>query len=183
MSSISLSECMNLVGAVTEKDIVPDFEEMEYLGHANKVISKSPVHFTIECRNARRITLKAKSDIVLSVPCDRCLESVEVSFDIDVDLVLEFDENGKLKATEDDYDELCYVNGYDLDVDKMVCEEIMIGFPMKVLCKEDCKGLCPNCGTNLNRHECGCDRQVLDPRMSIIRDIFRQQGSLSDDEN
>ena len=40
-------------------------------------------------------------------------------------------------------------------------------------CKEDCKGLCPVCGTNLNEKECGCDRTVADPRMAAIQDIFK----------
>jgi len=183
MSKISLSECMNLAGTVVEADAVLDMDTMEYMGNECVLTSKTPVHYTAECNGARKVIFKAHAQVILSVPCDRCLEPVSIPFDIDVNTVLEFDEDGKLIETEDDYDELCYINGYDLDVDGMVREEIMIGFPMKVLCDEDCKGLCPVCGTNLNKCECGCDREVLDPRMSIIRDIFRQQGSLSDDEN
>ena len=60
--------------------------------------------------------------------------------------------------------------------DNAVCvfvyNEILMRFPMKTLCREDCKGLCLKCGKNLNEGECGCDRASLDPRMSAIRDIF-----------
>lgn len=183
MSKISLSECMNVPGTVITTDAVIDMDTMEYSGYDCVFSSKTAVHCTLECREARKVIFKAQAQAVLDVPCDRCLEPVSLPFEIDVDMVLEFEESGKLKGEYDDCEGLCYVNGYDLDVDGMVREEIMIGFPMKVLCTEDCKGLCPKCGANLNRCDCGCDREVLDPRMSIIRDIFRQQGSLSDDEN
>ena len=57
-------------------------------------------------------------------------------------------------------------------VNSLVYEEILLGFPMKVLCQEDCKGICKVCGANLNQGECGCVRTEPDPRMSVIRDIF-----------
>ena len=59
-----------------------------------------------------------------------------------------------------------------MDTDRLVYDEILIGFPMKVLCREDCRGICAVCGANLNEGECGCDRTVPDPRMAVIRDIF-----------
>ena len=61
-----------------------------------------------------------------------------------------------------------------LDVDKMLYLEIMLNIPGKVLCREDCKGICTVCGCNLNDGECGCDRFVPDPRMSAINDIFEK---------
>jgi uncharacterized protein len=59
------------------------------------------------------------------------------------------------------------------DVDKLVYSEVLIDVPLRVLCSEDCRGLCYKCGANLNRGECGCDRVQLDPRMSVIQDIFK----------
>ena len=67
-----------------------------------------------------------------------------------------------------------YLQGYELDVDQLVCDELLLNLPMKVLCKEDCKGICNRCGANLNRTDCNCDRSSLDPRMSVIMDIFNQ---------
>ena len=68
--------------------------------------------------------------------------------------------------------EKSYVEGYNLNVDELVYDEILLNLPMKVLCKPNCKGICNRCGMNLNYGECGCDRESLDPRMSVIRDIF-----------
>ena len=83
-----------------------------------------------------------------------------------------------LKLTEDEWarelDEQPFLNGYNLDVDQLVCNELLLSLPMKVLCREDCKGICNRCGANLNIETCDCDTRALDPRMSVIQDIFNQ---------
>ena len=58
--------------------------------------------------------------------------------------------------------------------DALIYDEILTGFPMKVLCREDCKGICRTCGINLNDKTCSCGRTDLDPRMAAIQDIFHQ---------
>ena len=59
-----------------------------------------------------------------------------------------------------------------LDVDQLVHNEILTDWPIQVLCREDCKGICPSCGANRNQTSCGCDTAVPDPRMAAISDIF-----------
>ena len=59
-------------------------------------------------------------------------------------------------------------------MDKLVCSEILVSWPSKVLCKEDCKGLCNTCGTNLNLKTCDCEPTDLDPRMAQIQEIFNK---------
>ena len=145
-----------------------------YMGNDYSIIDKKPVEIKLSSTKAMTVHLVAHIELSLSVPCDRCLEPVTVPFDIDVDEFLTFSEDGSARL-EDDEEIINYINGYELDVDGLVSEEVMIGFPMKVLCNEECKGICSVCGANLNRGECGCDRTVLDPRMSIIRDLFRQK--------
>ena len=73
-----------------------------------------------------------------------------------------------------DLDEQFYIKGYNLDVDQLVGNELTLNLPMRVLCSEDCKGICNRCGTNLNRGTCDCAGKSLDPRMSVIQDIFKQ---------
>ena len=65
-----------------------------------------------------------------------------------------------------------YIDGYLLDVDALVRNELFVHMPLRVLCKEDCKGICKRCGTNLNLGTCDCDATELDPRMAAILDIF-----------
>ena len=66
------------------------------------------------------------------------------------------------------------MEGYQLNVDSLISNEIFTCWPLKVLCREDCKGLCRVCGKDLNEGECGCDTFVPDPRMAAIMDIFRE---------
>ena len=74
---------------------------------------------------------------------------------------------------EEAKEEKDYIGGYELDVDRLVFGEILISMPGKTLCTPDCKGLCSICGHNLNVSECGCDRESLDPRMSVFKDILK----------
>ena len=107
--------------------------------------------------------------MVLEIPCDRCLEPVQEVIELD------FFKNVDLAADdqEDDLDEKNYIDGYNLDVEKLLYNEILIGWPMKILCSEDCKGICNTCGQNLNLGTCDCEDTSLDPRMSVIRDVFK----------
>jgi uncharacterized protein len=87
-------------------------------------------------------------------PCDRCLEPVKVDINGNVDAV--YIPNEKVKEVEENMDEIGTFY-YDphiefLDLTDRVIEAIILEIPMKVLCKPDCKGLCPHCGINLNEH-------------------------------
>ena len=114
--------------------------------------------------------IECKCRCVVEFPCDRCLKPVKHSFELDFEreVDLEVTEEERLEAL----DEQPYINGYDLDVDQLVYGELIVNMPMKVLCSENCKGICNRCGVNLNFESCHCDDTELDPRMSVIRDIF-----------
>ena len=85
--------------------------------------------------------------MTVGIPCDRCLEEVRTG-------ILEFKRKLDMKLTDEervnDLDESSYLTGYDLDVDRLVYLEVLMSWPLKVLCKEDCKGICSRCGKNLN---------------------------------
>ena len=106
----------------------------------------------------------------IKIPCDRCLEDVVIEVPVREEKVVDFN---FLKTEEnDDQDEFNFMDGCNLDVDMLAYGEISLAIPMKVLCKEDCKGICKRCGTNLNLGTCDCDATELDPRMAAILDIF-----------
>ena len=88
-------------------------------------------------------------------------------------LIFKILKRGEKLKIEEAKEEKDYIDGYDLDVDKLVFGEILISMPGKTLCTPDCKGLCSICGHNLNVSECGCDRESLDPRMSVFKDILK----------
>ena len=108
--------------------------------------------------------------ITVSIPCDRCLEAVSV------EIPISFKRKLDMKLTDEervnDLDENAYLTGMDLDVDQLVYFEVLMNWPLKVLCKEDCKGICRQCGKNLNEGPCDCVEEPKDPRMAAISDIF-----------
>lgn len=134
------------------------------------IVDKSDVDLLITHKSKKNITIEAKVSLTISIPCDRCLESVETRFNIDVTKDIDLAVINEDRINE--LDETDYIIGYELDVDKLIYGEILLNWPMKTLCRDACKGICNHCGMNLNHGECDCNKTVLDPRMAAIRDIF-----------
>ena len=136
-----------------------------------QILDKKDAHIVIKHVKQRELSIIGEADLVLEIPCDRCLEPVKVPFS------LQFMKNVNLQesedASDDEMDEKNYIDGYNLDVDKLLYNEILIGWPMKILCSEACRGICNVCGQNLNEGSCNCEDTSLDPRMSVIRDVFK----------
>ena len=103
--------------------------------------------------------------------CSRCLEEVptDIHFSIDKDIKLE-----DSVVHDEDVEDNDYLIGFNLDIDRLIYGEILVNWPMKVLCRDDCKGICKVCGMNLNKGECNCQRTELDPRMAAIQDVFNK---------
>lgn len=135
------------------------------------ITKKTPL--SLEIRNVENCKLEITGtiDLTLSTTCDRCLE--EVSVDMHVDIMRELPIVEKQLVMQD-MEDTEYIIGTSLDTDELVYSELLMRWPMKILCREDCKGLCNKCGNNLNQEECGCDRTELDPRMAAIKDIFNK---------
>lgn len=134
------------------------------------ITKRSPVSMEIENRGNKVLRLTGSFELEVTIGCARCLEEVPTKLSVD------FDKEVDMKQTEqerlDALDESDFLEGYNLDVDKLVYGEALLNWPVRVLCRENCKGLCRVCGQNLNRGTCGCDDTVLDPRMAKILDIF-----------
>ena len=132
------------------------------------VIRKEPFVIQAYKTGKDKVQIQCEGSVTLSIPCDRCLEPVEINIDFNVDDVIEFNKT----ESDEEQEEKDYIDGYNLDVDRLIFGELLVSIPGKILCREDCRGLCPVCGSNLNVAECGCDRDVLDPRMSVFKDIL-----------
>ncbi len=133
------------------------------------ILQKSPVVLNIANQENKTLFIRGTVDVTLSIPCGRCLEEVPTQICFDIDKKLDINESS---LVDDEMEENDYLIGFELDVDKLVYAEILVNWPMKVLCKEDCEGICKVCGANLNKGDCGCQRTELDPRMAAIQDIF-----------
>ena len=135
------------------------------------VLEKEDVHIVVKHVKNRELMITGEGRLVLEISCDRCLEAVPTEFILEFTKNVDLDESSEEQAME--LDEKNYIDGYNLDVDKLLYNEILIGWPMKILCREDCKGICNMCGQNLNKGTCDCEDTSLDPRMSVIRDVFK----------
>lgn len=169
---INLSELFSVEGKV--KTYTCDLDVSQFQGPDGpcEIVEKQPAVLEIINQGNKVFAVKGAVQLTLELPCSRCLEPVAVPFS------LELDEKIDIKQTDQErieaLDEQFYVKGYNLDVDQLVGNELMLNLPMKVLCADDCKGICNRCGTNLNRGTCDCDTRSPDPRMSVIQDIFKQ---------
>lgn len=167
---INISELLSTTEKTENYSVPLECDAFSIQGQDYRIIEKALVELTIKNTGVRTISIDGKVRLVVDIPCDRCLASVPTDFDFEIHKELDLNESDEDRVRE--LDETSYVEHSSLDVDLMVYNEILIHFPMKTLCREDCKGLCLKCGQNLNLGECGCDRQSLDPRMAAIRDIF-----------
>ena len=127
--------------------------------------------FPITKRENKRLLIFGETDVTVSIPCGRCLAEVptDIHIVIDKDLLM----NGQ-ELSDEEMEETDYLIGLNLDIDKLIYGEILVNWPVKVLCREDCKGICKVCGMNLNEGNCDCQRTELDPRMAAIQDIFNK---------
>ena len=134
------------------------------------VLAKEPIELTITNTGDRNLEIKGTGKITVGIPCDRCLEEVSTEIPLEIERKLD------MKLTDEDrvndLDESSYLTGMDLDVDQLVYLEVLMSWPLKVLCREDCKGICSQCGKNLNDGPCGCVEEPKDPRMAAISDII-----------
>ena len=136
------------------------------------VIEKSPFTLSVSNVENKRLRIEGETEVVIGMTCDRCLKDVPVKFGIEI-----FKEIDIAKFRAGDVEELedtNYMIGTNLDVNQLIFGEILVSWPMKVLCKEDCAGICKRCGINLNLATCQCQKTEPDPRMAAIQDIFNQ---------
>ncbi len=168
---INLSDILSVPEKVEHLQVEIDMDEIVLNNESYIIVKKAPIELMISVEGIKKAHIESKTKLSLSIPCSRCLEEVIYNFDINISKYIDFNQSEEDRIQE--LDETNYIDGYELDVDKLIYNEILIDFPMKVLCKSDCKGICDQCGTNLNQTTCNCNTEKLDPRMSVIQDIFK----------
>jgi len=115
------------------------------------------------------ITLELKANVKYDTFCARCLAPISETKDISFVKTVITDEASLQNEDNDDY--IISRDGM-IDADESLIEQILLELPIKHLCKEDCKGLCPKCGADLNVTECNCDTSEPDPRFDVLRKLL-----------
>jgi uncharacterized protein len=108
----------------------------------------------------------------LELPCSRCLEPFTWSFDLRYQPHARNTGEGEREIEEDDLTTAFYENE-TIDLGQLMREQFYLALPMKPLCRDECKGLCPTCGTNWNKGACDCMNQWEDPRLAALKTLRR----------
>ena len=118
--------------------------------------------------SADSVELRGKAVYQLTMPCDRCFELTAQKRETEFFHILV----RELSDEEDEDGEFVVVPDDQLDLDQLLTEDILLDLPSKFLCSPDCKGLCPICGKNLNQGDCGCEKDTVDPRLAILKELL-----------
>jgi DUF177 domain-containing protein len=108
------------------------------------------------------------------VECDRCLQPVETP--VNADFALEYISGSEYESSEaaeltETEMSVSVFDGKAIDVDEIVKEQILLAVPTRMLCREDCKGICPECGTDRNTGDCNCATNDIDPRWAALKNL------------
>lgn len=102
----------------------------------------------------------------LKLPCDRCFEEAVIDRSVQTRHLL------VRELREDDDEVYVLVTDEKLDLDELVYADVLLSLPSKFLCKEDCAGLCGQCGANLNSSPCDCKNDKIDPRLEVLKQLL-----------
>jgi uncharacterized protein len=149
------------------------------LGAAEEVALEPGARFAcrVERGDEGSVHVKGRLQARLKVDCGRCLEAFPVSLDNAPEVFFLPHREGDEREDEVELSEremvIAYYRGRTIDLAEMLREELILAVPMRRLCREDCRGLCPLCGANRNRAGCDCEPEQQDPRLQPLARLLR----------
>ncbi|MBQ2276896.1 MAG: DUF177 domain-containing protein [Lachnospiraceae bacterium] len=167
---INLSDILSVPEKEEHLFVELEFSKITFHGEEYSIVEKQPMELTLVNLGNQRLHLIGKLDCKIMALCSRCLEEVIIGRNISIDKEIQFEPTKEEEIEE--LSEMSFIQGFNLDVDLLGYCEVMLTLPTRVLCSEDCKGICSVCGKNRNVESCHCVQTVLDPRMAAIQDIF-----------
>ncbi|MCR4693824.1 MAG: DUF177 domain-containing protein [Pseudobutyrivibrio sp.] len=147
-----------------------DLDAFDYLGSNFSINSTKPFEVVLSMLGNKKLRIGFNTTVNITGQCDRCL--TDVVFDVDANVEETLDISDGQVVVDEEIGPYSFVDGEDIDIDELILNEILVNFPAKILCQDDCKGICPVCGKNRNIEPCSCDDTVLDPRMAQFLDVF-----------
>ena len=138
----------------------------------------------------QRFRLKGRVQATLELTCGRCAETFQLPIDSEVDLTyvpqpsaqaatVHGKGTDEIELSDEDLT-TAYYRDHVLDFAEMLREQFYLALPMRPLCREDCKGLCPHCGMNLNTGTCNCEVRWQDPRLAGLQSLLKSPGRTED---
>lgn len=170
---------MNLAKIRTSDEHVERVYQPDALGAETDVYRiVAPVSLVFDVHKDKdKFHLVGRVKTTLELPCSRCLEpftiDVDEPFDLQYHPHTQNTGEGEREIEADDLDTAFYEND-EIDLGQLMQERFYLALPMKPLCSDDCKGLCPHCGTNLNKATCDCTTLWDDPRLAALRALKKE---------
>ena len=158
-----LEPIFNTVGASLPVDLRMDLSDVQLNG-VYPFTQPVCVRGTIRNR-AGIVSVAVRAQFVLELFCDRCACPMRQAFDLPVEHIL------VRELQDESNDDFICLDSFQLDLDALVSDDIFLSLPSKFLCREDCKGICPSCGQNLNDGPCSCKKSV-DPRLEGLLQLL-----------
>jgi len=172
---IDVSNILKEVGASKEFEGGLPLEDMIYQGE--KIGFLTPVNVSGSITNVGEfLILNANANVKLQLQCSSCAQPF--------DSRLKFDLDAKLKKVEDPDDPDIFVyDGNSVDLRDIVLEYLLLALPIRKQCCQECKGLCPYCGCNLNEEQCNCELSLdyeeeyeVDSRLEALKNVLTVNG-------
>jgi uncharacterized protein len=161
-----------------ETDVSRRYDPEAFEGRTREFRIVEPVELQFKVHKDKdRYRLVGTVKTVLEHACSRCLEPFRQPVDSHFDIrYLSQTENTGEEENEVEEDDLsdAFYRDEQIDLQHLMEEQFYLALPMKPLCREDCKGLCPNCGTNLNVATCDCQVRWEDPRLAGLKALMNR---------
>lgn len=119
--------------------------------------------------NGRVLKIKGVIHATANYQCSGCLKDFSTKMEVPFSENYQEDSNDDIENEAD----LAYYNGDEIDIADSVRESMILAEPLKIVCSESCRGLCPHCGINLNIAECSCTDNVIDPRLAVLQQLLK----------
>lgn len=137
-----------------------------------KDIFTNDIHLYVSLNKfGKNINCEVQLSTTINFVCDRCLASCRREIKENFKLLFHLGKTD-LKAEEDDVF-LLSPDQFDVDLTPSIEEYLLLSVPMKMVCREDCKGLCPVCGVDLNFESCTCEQKTIDPRWEKLQGLLK----------
>ena len=146
-------------------DFLMDLSDLEFLGVKPL---KSPIKISGKIvSHAGIVVSQLDCKVEYTGFCDRCLQEVIKNYTVKIDRTI------VVSLENDENDDIAVVPDMQLDLEDFCYADIVMSLPTKVLCDENCRGLCSACGINLNFAECNCTKKEIDPRLAALTELLK----------
>ncbi|NLP43277.1 MAG: DUF177 domain-containing protein [Peptococcaceae bacterium] len=160
---INVARLRHIEGSSQDFSFSEVFPSLEIGGE--EYVFEEPVNVNLNVINTgKSLLVRGNISSVLKVNCSRCLKEMAYK------LNLKFDDEWipSEYAKQGDEDNALIFDNDEFSIDSRIIEHILVSLPMRFVCSEECKGLCPVCGVDKNENNCTCSDEVIDPRLEIL---------------